>query len=71
MEVINQSLQIAVRNYSKKEIASLIKGEQKTGKEIIRATTQKFIEKSIRRHVRALQKFISEEGKGFKIDFAG
>ncbi len=70
MKVINHSLMISVRSNAKESMANLSKGHTKSGKEINRATHQKFIEKSIRRHSAMLQKFVSEKGAGARIDFS-
>ncbi|MEE8431181.1 MAG: hypothetical protein V3S16_08035 [Candidatus Desulfatibia sp.] len=70
MKVLNQGLMKSVRSSAKEGMANLSKGKIKSGKEIIRATHQKFVEKSIRRHSAMLQKFVSEKGQGAKIDFS-
>ena len=69
MQSVNLGLMAEVRAKTRSDMTDIIRGRVKTGKEIVRDSHQKLINKSLRRHAAVLSKFLSEEGKGGSFNF--
>jgi len=70
MPSINLSFVSDTRAAIKSKMSSVITGEVKSGKEVVREDFQRLSEKQERRLERLLAKFVEEKGKGGRIDMS-
>jgi len=68
MPSVNLSFVEATRANVRSQLSSILKGEVKTGKEIVRESLGRMSDRTEERHDNIRANFVENEGKGVKVD---